>query len=60
MSAGVANVDVAVPFLDLAPSHRPLKDGVLAEIGALIDSGAFTNGPPVKEFERAFASLHGH
>src|SRR6478672_11569959 len=59
MSGGVVSVDVAVPFLDLAPSHRPLKEAVLAEIGALIDSGAFTNGPPVKEFERAFAVFTG-
>jgi dTDP-4-amino-4,6-dideoxygalactose transaminase len=59
MTAGTASVDVGVPFLDLAPSHRPLKDAVLADIGALIDSGAFTNGPPVAEFESAFAAFAG-
>jgi dTDP-4-amino-4,6-dideoxygalactose transaminase len=59
MTAGAASVEIGVPFLDLAPSHRPLKDAVLAEIGALIDSGAFTNGPPVKHFERAFAAFTG-
>jgi dTDP-4-amino-4,6-dideoxygalactose transaminase len=59
MTSGTASVDVGVPFLDLAPSHRPLKDAVLADIGELIDSGAFTNGPPVAEFEVAFAAFTG-
>ena len=48
-----------MPFLDLAPSHRPLKDAVLAHIGELIDSAAFTNGLPVAEFEVAFAAFTG-
>lgn len=50
---------VRVPFLDLAPSHVDLRDDVLAEIGDLIDSGAFANGPQVSEFETAFASFCG-
>jgi dTDP-3-amino-3,4,6-trideoxy-alpha-D-glucose transaminase len=50
---------IHVPFLDLAPSHAELKDDVLAEIGDLIDSGAFANGPQVAEFESAFASSCG-
>jgi dTDP-4-amino-4,6-dideoxygalactose transaminase len=45
-----------VPFLDLQPSHAPLKEGLLAEISSLIDSNAFINGPQVAEFERAFAA----
>jgi dTDP-4-amino-4,6-dideoxygalactose transaminase len=49
----------AVPFLDLAPSHAPLKEAVLAEIGELLDSGAFTNGPAVARFEEAFAAYCG-
>jgi dTDP-4-amino-4,6-dideoxygalactose transaminase len=44
-----------VPFLDLRLSHAPLRDALLEEIRALIDSGAFTNGPHVREFEEAFA-----
>jgi dTDP-4-amino-4,6-dideoxygalactose transaminase len=50
---------VRVPFLDLAPSHAPLKDAVLAELADLIDSGAFTNGPQVAAFERDFADYCG-
>jgi dTDP-4-amino-4,6-dideoxygalactose transaminase len=48
-----------VPFLDLAPSHAPLKAGLVAEIEALIDSGRFTNGPHVAAFEERFAAYCG-
>jgi dTDP-3-amino-3,4,6-trideoxy-alpha-D-glucose transaminase len=48
-----------VPFLDLASAHGEIKAGLLAEIGELIDSGAFLNGPHVSEFERAFAAFSG-
>jgi dTDP-4-amino-4,6-dideoxygalactose transaminase len=50
---------VAVPFLDLAPAHAPLKDALLHEIGCLLDTGAFTNGPAVARFEAAFAAYCG-
>ena len=50
---------IAVPFLDLSHSHVPLKDQLLADIGELFDTGAFTNGPVVSDFERAFASYCG-
>jgi dTDP-4-amino-4,6-dideoxygalactose transaminase len=46
-----------VPFVDLQPSHRKLKAAILADIGGLVDSGAFTNGPQVAEFERAFGTF---
>lgn len=46
---------LAVPFLDLGAMHGPLKDEILEEIGEIIDSGAFTNGPQVRSFEAAFA-----
>jgi dTDP-4-amino-4,6-dideoxygalactose transaminase len=59
MAGGAATVDVRVPFLDLAPSHAPLKDAILAEISGLIDTGAFTNGPQVAAFERDFAAFTG-
>lgn len=45
-----------VPFLDLALMHAPLRDELLREFGELIDSGAFTLGPSVGAFERAFAA----
>lgn len=50
---------VRVPFLDLAPSHSALKADLLADIADLIDTGAFTNGPHVDRFERAFAEYCG-
>jgi dTDP-4-amino-4,6-dideoxygalactose transaminase len=50
---------VAVPFLDLAPTHAPLKEALLEEIGELFDTGAFTNGPAVGRFEEAFAAYCG-
>ena len=48
-----------VPFLDLSPAHAPLKERLLGEIGELFDTGAFTNGPAVAEFEAAFAEYCG-
>jgi dTDP-4-amino-4,6-dideoxygalactose transaminase len=46
---------VNVPFLDLAPVHVALKARFLEELSVLIDTNDFINGPPVREFERAFA-----
>ena len=46
-----------VPFLDLSPSHEPLRDRMLASFADLIDSSAFANGPAIAEFERAFADV---
>jgi len=59
MAVDVARTGVAVPFLDLAPSHAPLKERLLEEIGQLFDTGAFTNGPHVAAFEEAFAYYCG-
>jgi dTDP-3-amino-3,4,6-trideoxy-alpha-D-glucose transaminase len=44
-----------VPFLDLGMVHRALREAFLRDVAVLIDSGAFTNGPAVREFEQAFA-----
>ena len=55
----IAETRVRVPFLDLAPSHSPLKADLLADIADLLDSGAFTNGPHVQRFETAFAEYCG-
>jgi dTDP-4-amino-4,6-dideoxygalactose transaminase len=49
----------SVPFLDLRPSHDPLKDAFLERVAALVDSNAFINGPDVALFERAFAEWVG-
>src|SRR5262249_51059672 len=48
-----------VPFVDLGPTHDGLKTAIVAEIDELIDSGSFTNGPQVEEFENAFAAYCG-
>jgi dTDP-4-amino-4,6-dideoxygalactose transaminase len=45
-----------VPFLDLGPIHAGLKEELVSDFAALIDSGAFVNGRPVEEFEAAFAA----
>jgi dTDP-4-amino-4,6-dideoxygalactose transaminase len=47
---------VAVPFLDLAPSHQGLREELLRGFGQIIDANAFHYGPEVGAFERAFAS----
>jgi dTDP-3-amino-3,4,6-trideoxy-alpha-D-glucose transaminase len=48
-----------VPFLDLRPAHAGLSAAVLADIADLVDSGAFTGGRQVGEFEAAFAHWCG-
>lgn len=48
-----------VPFLDLAIAHAPLRDSILDDIAAVIDSSAFINGPQVAELEREFAVYCG-
>lgn len=59
-TAARATTDVLhVPFVDLGRIHAPLKAQILADVGALVDSGAFANGPAVAEFERAFADFCG-
>lgn len=48
-----------VPFLDLRLTQRPLNERLLAELGDLFDTCAFTNGPAVETFEAAFAEYCG-
>jgi dTDP-4-amino-4,6-dideoxygalactose transaminase len=48
-----------VPFLDLGLVHDGLKDDLVADFAALVDSGAFVNGRQVEEFEREFAAFCG-
>jgi dTDP-4-amino-4,6-dideoxygalactose transaminase len=55
---GLASI-LTVPFYNLRPSHEPLKERLLAEIGVLVDSNAYTNGPHVAAFERAWADYCG-
>lgn len=50
---------VDVPFVDLTPIHEGLRDRILAGIAELIDANAYTGGPQVAKFERAFAAFCG-
>jgi len=50
---------IRVPFVDLGPSHALVRDDFLAGVDALLESGAFTNGPQVAAFEREFAEACG-
>jgi dTDP-4-amino-4,6-dideoxygalactose transaminase len=49
----------AVPLLDLSRVHRELREALLADIGAVIDSGTFTSGAQVEAFELEFAARCG-
>ena len=59
MAASAVSTRATVPFLDLGPSNGPLLEILLEEFAALIESGAFTNGPAVAQFEAAFAEYCG-
>jgi len=48
-----------VPFLDLRAGFDLIRDEVLADIADSLATGAFTNGPAVREFEQAFAEYCG-
>ena len=50
---------VAVPFVDLNRMNEPIRAELLEAVSALVDSGAFVNGPAVGSFEEAFASYCG-
>jgi dTDP-4-amino-4,6-dideoxygalactose transaminase len=54
-----AQTQPAVPFLDLGRTHALIAADVLGDVGELLESGAFTNGPQVREFEAAFAAYCG-
>ena len=56
---GTQATTTRVPFLDLGAIHSDLKDDLLDAFSALIDTGAFINGPQVREFEEAFADYVG-
>ncbi|HKD35049.1 MAG TPA: DegT/DnrJ/EryC1/StrS family aminotransferase [Gaiellaceae bacterium] len=51
--------EIRVPFLDLSAIHGDLKAELLESFSILIDSGAFINGPAVRDFEQAFAAYVG-
>ncbi len=59
MTASQEQTEFRVPFLDIGRTNARVKDAVLEDIEELIDSGQFTNGPQVAEFERSFAEYSG-
>jgi dTDP-4-amino-4,6-dideoxygalactose transaminase len=50
---------VKVPFVDLGSRDRRLERQILDDIGKLVASRAFVNGPQVNEFEHEFARFCG-
>ena len=54
-----ASSRLRVPFYDLGPTSAAFRDSLLEDVAGLLDSGAFTNGPAVREFEEAFARYVG-
>jgi dTDP-4-amino-4,6-dideoxygalactose transaminase len=48
-----------VPFVDLGRIHAGLKEAIVADVAELVDAGAFSNGPAVRELETAFAQFCG-
>jgi dTDP-4-amino-4,6-dideoxygalactose transaminase len=59
MAASATEAGIRVPFVDLGRSHAPVAEAILSEISELVQAGAFTNGPQVATFERAFADYCG-
>ena len=63
MSATVGiprEASVTVPFLDLDPTLRDgIREAVLADVEELLATHAYTNGPQVASFERAFGAYCG-
>jgi dTDP-4-amino-4,6-dideoxygalactose transaminase len=48
-----------IPFLDLSLGIEPIREQILADIADIFASGAFINGPAVREFEEEFATYCG-
>jgi dTDP-3-amino-3,4,6-trideoxy-alpha-D-glucose transaminase len=59
MSKPAVAGEVGVPFVDLRLSNEAIRADLLDDLSKLIDSSAFVNGPPVSDFERAFAEYCG-
>lgn len=56
---GVRTALPGVPFLDLGRVQVEIKNAFLADLETLIDTSAFINGAPVREFELQFADFAG-
>jgi dTDP-4-amino-4,6-dideoxygalactose transaminase len=51
--------DARIPFLDLAASHRGLRDELMSVFAAALDSSQFIGGRAVEAFEQDFAAFCG-
>lgn len=49
----------AVPFVDLRPSHEPLRRALERALAHVVAGNAFSNGPEVAAFESEFAEACG-
>lgn len=59
MHGGDKATSAPVPFLELRSLHDPIREEFLADVESLLESSAFTNGPHVAQFERAYAEYCG-
>jgi dTDP-4-amino-4,6-dideoxygalactose transaminase len=50
-------LETIVPFVDLGPANKLVRQRVLERIGETIDRGDFTNGQAVIDFEQKFADF---
>lgn len=51
------SVDSGIPFLDLVTPHVELEEELTAVFHRALHTAGFIGGPPVEEFERAFAAF---
>ncbi|MDE3083645.1 MAG: DegT/DnrJ/EryC1/StrS family aminotransferase [Verrucomicrobiota bacterium] len=49
-----------VPFIDLGPQHRTLREEILTALAATYDGTRFILGPDVGDFEKNFSSTLGY
>jgi len=50
---------MAIPYVDLAQQHRPLRAELLQAVAGVLDSGQFILGEETARFEQEFAALCG-
>lgn len=48
-----------IPLVDLGWQHQQIADDVAEGVSRVIEASAFIQGPPVREFEEAFAAFCG-
>ena len=53
------SVQTVVPFVDLGATTSAVRERVLADVSALMDTGGFVNGPLVERFEAVYAAAVG-